>query len=102
MQAAKVSEYEGVATLRLVRCSLREAQMPGRIVSPRVRLEERVLLCSARLNLAPVAPHDVLPAADELLGLPTAGLVDRVGGHVIRLPRPAGCKTRTANRCRAG
>ena len=61
MHATEIAEDEGIATLGLVRCSVRQAEVPGRVVGPSVRLEERVLPVGGGLRVAPVAPDDVLP-----------------------------------------
>src|SRR3954447_10406965 len=57
MHAAKVAVHERVAPLRLVVGVLGERQMPERVLAEGVRLQERVLLPSPRL--------DVLPARTE-------------------------------------
>ena len=68
MHAAEIAEDEGVAALGLVRYAVRQAEVPGRVVGPPVRLEKRVLPVGAGLGVAPVASDDVLPTSDELLG----------------------------------
>src|SRR4051794_41711234 len=63
--------------------------MPGRVVVPRVRLEERVLVGRRRLDGTPLAVEDVLAGVDELARALHAALVDRVAGHRPGLPRRA-------------
>src|SRR6186997_2776106 len=60
MHPPKVAEHECVPSFRAVRSAFGEAELPRRILLPRVTLEERVLVIGARLDLAPVAVQDVL------------------------------------------
>src|SRR4051794_41669393 len=61
--------------------------MPGRVLVPRVRVEERVLVGGPRLDRTPLAVEDVLAGVDELARALHAALVDRVAGHRPGLPR---------------
>ena len=61
----KIPHQEGVATLGLVCRVLRQPEMPLGVVLPGVVSEIRVLLSCTRLYVAPVAPDDVAPCADQ-------------------------------------
>src|SRR4051812_43994812 len=61
--------------------------MPGRVLVPRVRLEDRVRVGRPRLDRTPLAVEDVLAGVDELARALHAALVDRVAGHRLGLPR---------------
>ena len=54
--------------------------MPERVVRKRVRLQERVLLAGARLNVLPARPENVLVGVDQPLRVRDRVLVQRVGG----------------------
>ncbi len=69
VEAPEVPEDEGVPRLGVVARPLGEAEVPGGVVVPRVRLEEAVLVVGARLGPAPLAAELVLVGVDEGLGL---------------------------------
>ena len=75
MHAAKIAKGKGVAAFRFFRHSVGQAQMPCRVVVPRMGVEERVLLRGARLSLAPFTFDYVLAVAYELFGSSTADIV---------------------------
>src|SRR6266536_2480045 len=61
--------------------------MPFGVILPRMRLQERVLVLSARLGLAPIAFEDVLAGVDKSSRSFDGRLVQRVGGHELILSR---------------
>ena len=52
--------------------ALGQAEMPGGVLLPGVRLEERVLLPCARLHVLPTRAEHVLAGVDQLLRVPDA------------------------------
>ena len=66
MDAAEVPVHERVPRLGLLRGALGEPEVPLPVLVPRVRLQEGVLGVSAWLDVAPLAPEDVLTGLDEL------------------------------------
>jgi len=80
VQPPEVAIHKRVARLRLVGGALGQAQVPERVVRKRVRLQERVLLAGARLNVLPTRPENVLVGVDQPLRVRDRVLVQRVGG----------------------
>src|SRR5262249_31065330 len=72
--------YERVPRLRLVGDALGQAQVPGRVLGERVRLQKRVLLAGTRLDVLPTRSEDVLVAVDQPLRVRNRVRVQRVGG----------------------
>ena len=66
MDALEVAEDERVASLRLVRCAIRQPEVPRGVLVPRMVLQEGVLVVGGRRDLAPVAVEDVPLGVDEL------------------------------------
>ena len=81
VDAAEVAVHEGVAGLGLVGGTHRQPEVPGAVLLPVVGLQEGVLGLGVGLDVAPVAPEDVLPGLDQLLGLGHRGLVQLVLRH---------------------
>ena len=88
VQTAKVAIHKRVARLRLLRHAVSEAEMPRGVLAPGVRLQERVLLSSARLRLLPTRAKHVLARVDQPLCVPDRVLVHRVGRHARILANP--------------
>src|SRR6266851_247052 len=59
--------------------------MPFGVLLPRMRLQERVLVLSARLGVAPIAFEDVLAGVDKSSRSFDGRLVQRIGGHELIL-----------------
>ena len=93
VQTAEVTVDKRVARLRLLDRALGEADMPGGVLLPGVRLQERVLLRCARLHVLPTRPEHVLARVDQPLRVPDRVLVQRVGGHarIFADPRVSDC-----------
>src|SRR5206468_242038 len=81
METAEVAVDKRVARLRLLRGALGQAEMPGGVFLPGMRLQERVLLPCARLHVLPTRAEHVLARVDQPLRMPDRVLVHRVGGH---------------------
>jgi hypothetical protein len=62
--------------------------MPGGVLLPGVRLQERVLLPCARLHVLPTRPEHVPARVDQPLRVPDRVLVHGVGGHARILADP--------------
>src|SRR6266545_6044482 len=88
VQAAEVAVDKRVARLRLLGRALGEAEMPGGVLLPGVRLQERVLLACARLHVLPARAEHVLTRVDQPLRVTDRVLVHRVGGHARILADP--------------
>jgi hypothetical protein len=88
VQTAEVAVDERVARLRLLGHALGDAEMPGGVLVPGVRLQERVLLSCARLHVLPARAEHVLACVDPPLRVPDCVLVDRVGGQARILAEP--------------
>jgi hypothetical protein len=80
METPEIAVDEGVACLRLVRGSLREPEVPLRVLGPRVLAQKSILVLRARLDVAPVARENILPSLDQPLGPADGGIVDLVRG----------------------
>src|SRR5512133_1798104 len=66
VQATKVAEHKGIAAFRLVRCTIGEREVPGRVLRPTMSLEERVLLGRPWLDVSPPAAHPILMGVDQV------------------------------------
>src|SRR5215207_10305158 len=66
VDATEISVDERVPRLGFVRGPLGEPEVPVRVLLPGMRLQERVLVVGARLDIPPVAVQHVLPGFDEL------------------------------------
>src|SRR5262249_43764651 len=88
VQPAVVAVHERVARLRAVVRALGQAEVPARVLLPRVALEVRVLGVGARLHLAPLAVEHVLPRVDQVAGELDRGRVHGVAGHAPIYPVP--------------
>ena len=69
VQPTEVAEHEGVTGLGLVGRAVGEREVPRRVLLPTVRLEEGVLVGSARLDVSPPAAHPVLAGVDQRASL---------------------------------
>jgi hypothetical protein len=85
VDATKVPVDECVSRLGVVVRTVGEPQMPCGVVIPRVRLQEGVLVLSARLDFSPHALEHVLVCVDEPSCVRNGVLVDRVRGHSLIL-----------------
>jgi hypothetical protein len=88
VQTAEVAVDERVARLRLLGHALGDAEMPGGVLVPGVRLQERVLLSCARLHVLPARAEHVLACVDQPLRVPDCVLVHRVCGQARILADP--------------
>src|SRR6266511_4353467 len=88
VQTAEVAVDKRVARLRLLGRAVGEAEMPGVVLLPGVRLQERVLLPCARLHVLPTRAEHILARVDQPLRVPDRVLVHRVGGHARILADP--------------
>ena len=91
----EVAVDEGMARLRFVCGTFRQAQMPLPVLVPGVGLEKGVFVRRGRLDVAPVAVEDVLAALDQPTGIRDRVLVDGVGGDdtLLRPLRGTACAT---------
>src|SRR5207247_2517246 len=72
-------------------------EMPGAVLLPGVRLQERVLLPCPRLHLLPPRAEHVPARVDQPHRVPDRLLVHRVGGHTrILADPPASDRSETA------
>src|SRR5262245_48200345 len=81
VDAPEVAVNERVAALGLVLRAVGEREVPSAVLVPRVVLEERLLVGSSRLGLAPVAADDVLARVAQLLRVRHGAPVHPVLGH---------------------
>jgi hypothetical protein len=81
MDATEIPIDESVPSLRVVISTVGEPEVPLRVLVPRVRLEEGVLVVGARLSVAPIALQHVLVSVDELSRVCHGELIDRVRSH---------------------
>jgi hypothetical protein len=72
MDAPEVAVNEGVPGLRLVLRAFSQPEVPRRVLVPRVRLQERVLVGGRGLEPSPIAAQDVVLRIDELRACATA------------------------------
>jgi hypothetical protein len=80
VEPPEVAVHECVACLRLVGGAFGQAEVPGRVLRKRVRLQERILLAGARLHVLPARAENVLLGVDQLLRVVDRVVVQRVGG----------------------
>jgi hypothetical protein len=81
VQTAKVAINKRIAPLRLLVRAVSTAEMPGGVLLPGVRLQERVLLLCSRLHVLPSRAGHVLARIDQPLRVPDRVLVHGVGRH---------------------
>src|SRR5262249_33547400 len=85
---AEVAVDEGVTRLPPVVRTLRQPEVPLRVLLPGVVREVGVLGVGLRLHAAPLAVQHVLARLDQLAGTGDGPLVDRVARHRRYLRRP--------------
>jgi hypothetical protein len=67
VNSPEVACHERVSGLRLIGSAFSQADVPCRVLLPRVVLEERVLVVGRRLHAAPVRVEHILPVLNEPL-----------------------------------
>jgi hypothetical protein len=85
VQPTEVAEHEGITRLRLIRRSFGEPEVPRRVLTPVVRLEEGVLLGGTRLDVGPTTPHPVLTTIDQRSCLGDASPIHHIPRHETSL-----------------
>jgi hypothetical protein len=83
MDTPEIAVDECMPGLGVIGRTVRESQMPGGVLIPRVRLEKVVLVVGTRLNVAPHAVEHVLVGVDQPSRLRDRIFIERVGRHEL-------------------